>query len=60
MAKQIVKPAQPVVHDCRTCKHGGEEKNYMCFCKVLNVRRSVGIRLCLYYEIKKYGKNTNH
>ena len=30
--------------DCRNCMNAGEAKDFMVFCSVLNIYRSVGIR----------------
>lgn len=38
--------------DCRTCKNGGKENNFICYCSVLKVGRSVGVRICSYYVAK--------
>ncbi len=47
MAKKVIQlQSKP---DCRTCKNGDKEKNYMCYCSALSVFRSVGIRPCSYY-----------
>ena len=42
----VKKTAQKQVkHDCRTCRNGGRENNFICYCSVLKV----GIRICSYY-----------
>nr|DAZ77639.1 MAG TPA: hypothetical protein [Caudoviricetes sp.] len=38
-----------VKHDCRTCRNGGKESNFICYCSVFKVGRSVGVRVCSYY-----------
>ena len=38
-----------VKHDCRTCRNGGRENNFICYCSVLKVGRAIGIRICSYY-----------
>ena len=47
MAKKVSK--NQVKHDCRTCSNGGKENNFICYCSVLKVGRSVGVRICGYY-----------
>lgn len=47
------KTAQNLVkHDCRTCRNGGTESNFVCFCSILKVGRSIGIRICSHYVAK--------
>ncbi len=43
------KTTQVQKSDCRTRRNGGEEKNFICYCSVLKVGRSIGIRICSYY-----------
>lgn len=50
MAKKTVQ--NQVRPDCRTCRNGGKESNFICFCSVLKVGRSVGVRLCSHYVAK--------
>lgn len=47
MVKKTVQ--KPVKHDCRTCRNGGRETNFICYCFVLKVGRAIGIRICSYY-----------
>lgn len=47
MAKKTTKTE--VRADCRTCAKAGPEKEFMCFCAVLNANRAVGVRKCNYY-----------
>lgn len=50
MAKKEVKVQEKP--DCRRCKRASPESDFMCFCSVLNVYRSVGIRVCNYYVMR--------
>nr|DAK10572.1 MAG TPA: nanos Nanos RNA binding domain [Caudoviricetes sp.] len=36
--------------DCRYCKHAGPVMNFMVSCSIHNCKRSVGIRVCPYFE----------
>lgn len=47
MAKKTAQT--PAKADCRMCRNGGKEKNFICYCSVLKVGRSVGVRICSYY-----------
>lgn len=47
MAKKT--PQKQVKHDCRTCKNGGEIKDFMCYCSVIKFMRPIGIRICSNY-----------
>lgn len=47
MAKKVIQTQ--VRADCRTCAKAGPEKEFVCFCSVLQVGRTVGIRKCNYY-----------
>ena len=38
--------------DCRKCKNGGEEFNFMCYCSVLNRNRAIGTLICNHYVRK--------
>jgi len=40
--------------DCRNCMNAGEVKDFMVFCSVLNIYRSVGIRpYCAKFKNKR-------
>ena len=43
------KTTQTYNADCRTCRNGGKEINFMCHCSVLRVGRPGGARKCGYY-----------
>ena len=47
MVKKTVQ--KPVKHDCRTCRNGGRENNFICYCSVLKVGWAIGIRICSYF-----------
>lgn len=35
--------------DCRDCLRSGPIENYMCYCPIYGCKRSVGIRICIYF-----------
>lgn len=39
-------PKNEVKANCRYCQHGGNVVNYICYCSILGIRRSTGIRSC--------------
>ncbi len=39
--------------NCRDCKYAGLVKDYMVYCSKMLLKRSTGIRMCMYYEKKK-------
>lgn len=50
MAKKIEQKA--IKQDCRTCRNGSKESNFICYCSVLKVGRAIGTRICGYYVAK--------
>lgn len=39
--------------DCRDCKRAGPVENFMVYCPVHGCKRSVGIRMCMYFQKKR-------
>lgn len=45
--------------DCRDCKRAGPVENFMVSCPVHGCKRSVGIRMCMYFQKKDVRQNNN-
>lgn len=46
-------PHEKIKCDCRGCKYAGPVKNFMIYCSKTLMKRSTGIRMCIFYEKSK-------
>lgn len=45
--------------DCRDCRRAGPVENFMVTCTMHEYKRSVGIRMCMYFQPKNVRQGNN-